>query len=278
MTRMFPLVGCQVGRCNFVLFVLAIFAGLPAHAQDWSQPWTNRCLNFDFATRSITNLCPPPAPRFWTAMAELPDNGGPGHPTIFPSGVAMLDGYECPTAAPCGPTNTILGNDFWVWQGSQNGGWINVTSQYPYRPTPRAGATMALDRSRNEIVLFGGYGIAPGTKVTAYLDDTWVFDFVHGWQGPFYPSPRPEPRYDAAMSFNETGTLQRVILVNGSAPAETQAGGFAWDTWEWIGDSKTWKFDFIIDQPAGRGGARMATVPSIGTILFGGFPRWMAPQ
>jgi hypothetical protein len=131
----------------------------------------------------------------------------------------------CPTQAACAPSLTRFSDDFWIWQGSgslTSQSWLNwsvVTKDQP-RPSPRAGAMMTLDESRNELVLFGGYGIPPGETMARDLDDTWVFTWVNGWQRINVPTPRPAARDDGAMSFTTPFFQDHVLLFGGYAPLD----------------------------------------------------------
>jgi hypothetical protein len=178
---------------------------------------------------------------------------------------------------------TSLAGDFWWWVGEPNLAspekqWVNSHDFYPIdvypnqsRPSPRAGAMMALDRSRSELVLFGGYGIPPNGGIAQDLDDTWVFSWKNGWQGPYRPPLRPPARDDGAMTF--VFQEDHVVLFGGHAPTFTATNGFASDTWSWHGDTRTWvQLTFSTgDAPYPRYGARMTGFEISGNLLFGGF-------
>jgi hypothetical protein len=285
-------------RRGYLALIVVVGCAGSAHGQDWSQAFTNNCLLLNRLTDTVTNTCPPPAPRYFAAMAGLPSGFLPGATTLLSGGVAMFGGAVCPTPAPCDPSMTHLSDDLWVWVGSHSltsQSWVNANLLSPVknmpRPSPRAGAMMALDESRNELVLFGGYGIPPGETAPRDLDDTWVFTWTNGWQQildihGLPPTPRPAARDDGAMSF----TPNRIVLFGGYAPSfmgsvgsgiETLVWhGIANDTWVWHGDTRSWTqvpTTDILDDPFPRYGARLvpfsaaSTDVRSATLLFGGF-------
>jgi hypothetical protein len=64
-------------------------------------------------------------------------------------------------------TNALQRQDMWQWDGRQ---WTEVRMEGP-TPGPRIAHAMAYDRSRERVVLFGGFG-----KDSALLGDTWEWD------------------------------------------------------------------------------------------------------
>ena len=68
------------------------------------------------------------------------------------------------------PNYPSYGNDTWIWEGFN---WIPASPQN--FPTARAGAGMAYDSARAEVVLFGGGGIPWPGGFTGSLNDTWIW-------------------------------------------------------------------------------------------------------
>jgi Galactose oxidase, central domain len=90
-------------------------------------------------------------------------------------------------------------------------------------PPPRAEASIAYDRDRERIVLFGGYRRTAG--VTERLGDTWEWD---GEQWSEVAVDGPTPRNSAAMTYDEL--RHRIVLFGGPGPSN--------ETWEW--DGRRW--------------------------------------
>ena len=105
------------------------------------------------------------------------------------------------------------------------GGWARVASE---GPIARARTALAYDRSRRQVVLFGGVSApsVPGQQQT-FLNDTWV------WQGGTWRKAAglgPRGRYAHAMVFDERAGV--VLLYSGSA---AHRDGPLTDMWQWDG-------------------------------------------
>ena len=163
-------------------------------------------------------------------------------------------------------------NDTWVWQ---NGDWHLLETEHA--PSGRVMHSMAYDRDRDRIVLFGGYDNPNVTEVREPLKDTWEFDGTDWVQvsttGP--DAAKPLLTYDQArhetlmLAVNETnGTLMyrwndesaTWESIGGTLPTCVNEGAIAYqahnqrvlaaggvcttetpvleETWEW--DGSTW--------------------------------------
>ena len=145
--------------------------------------------------------------------------------------------------------NSNVFGDTWKWDGSY---W---TQLHPSgSPSPRRGATLAVDSTRNLAVLFGG---ADNTHV---FGDTWTWN-GSDWQQA-NPTTRPAPREGARMAFDKlTGNL---LLFGG----ETSSGAYA-DTWLWDGSNWTALNPATSPPPRANGGLIYDPV-SGKDVLFGG--------
>jgi hypothetical protein len=131
-------------------------------------------------------------------------------------------------------------------------------------PRDRAWPTMALDRARGEVLLFGGY-----TEVNldpVFLDDTWT------WDGQLWharvPAAIPQARSAPALAYDST--RQRTVLFGGFTTHSyvDGFGGALGDTWEWTGTDWSKR---ATTGPAPRGAASMAWHPMLGaSLLVGG--------
>lgn len=102
-------------------------------------------------------------------------------------------------------------NDTWVWQG---GDWRQIETATA--PPARHFASMAYDRVRDRVILFGGYRFADDKKTILPLYDTWEFDGSN-WREVSAKGPevdKPLTAYDVArnqtilLGINKTfGTL-----------------------------------------------------------------------
>lgn len=119
---------------------------------------------------------------------------------------------------------TVYKSDMWAFDGTN---WTQIT---PASGTPSARGfhSMAYDRARQRIVLFGGLFI--GTS-TIYYGDTWEWDGT-AWSN-VTPINSPPPRAYHTLTYDST--RQRVILYGGFS---FDSGTFG-DTWEWDGESWT---------------------------------------
>lgn len=152
-----------------------------------------------------------PQPRTFAAVAYDERR----HETILFGGNRVLFGKG-------DESDTFLA-DTWRFQNNQ---W---TRSETMGPSPRAEASIAYDRDRGRIVLFGGYRRTGG--VTQRLGDTWEWN---GEQWSEVGVDGPTPRNSAAMTYDEF--RHRIVLFGGPGPSN--------ETWEW--DGRRW-----ISLPAG---------------------------
>jgi len=138
----------------------------------------------------------------------------------------------------------------WAWNGSA---WVE--RQPATHPTPRSAASLAYDRTRREVVLFGGVGSGFESQ-----GDTWTWDGTN-WR-PHDGVVRPGPRGSAAMAWDPAS--QRVVLAGGGTVG---FGQFAYsDAWGW--DGTAWS---VLPDIGSRVRHAMATAPDgAGVVLFGG--------
>ncbi|MEZ4365890.1 MAG: hypothetical protein R2939_06335 [Kofleriaceae bacterium] len=114
-----------------------------------------------------------------------------------------------------GSLSTVL-NDTWLWDGTT---WIDASPATS--PPTRFDATMAYDRVRDQVVLFGGFGAGS-------LGDTW------GWDGTDWTllhaggAGAPAARRNHQMAFDD---LRGTIVLFGSDNGS--------DTWSWNGSAWT---------------------------------------
>ena len=143
--------------------------------------------------------------------------------------------------------------DTWAWR---NGGWSKLHPAHT--PPGRSYPLMALDETRDEVVLFGGLGRSAGD----ILGDTWTWDGNDWTHEPTAISP--PPRYSASMAFDPVSG--QIVLFGGC-----DAGGCDLaDTWTWTGDG--WIELTPAHSPTGRSSAAMVSDRSHDQILlFGGF-------
>ena len=120
-------------------------------------------------------------------------------------------------------TTSALVNDTWAYPGSVTTQWAALTPVN--KPAPRSNAAMALDWTRQRIVLFGGQG------ASGLLGDTWEWDGLT-WTPVTFPAQMalPAARKDAVLVWD--GNAQRLVLQGGNG------GETGNDTWEY--DGKQW--------------------------------------
>jgi cysteine-rich repeat protein len=117
-----------------------------------------------------------------------------------------------------GRNNAGVLGDTWRWDGTT---WTQL--QPATVPPARAGAVIAHDAIRDQIVMFGG-----GTLMTPYgggaLGDTWIWDGADWRQEVITVSPSPRE----GATFVAVPNRRSLVLAGG-----TPAGYL--DTWEWAG-------------------------------------------
>lgn len=132
-------------------------------------------------------------------------------------------------------------------------GWQDQTTTP--MPSARIGATMAYDRVRQKLVLFGG------TTGAMLYNDTWEWSYMTGWVKAA-PSASPPARSGGGMVFDDNPG--RIVLFGG-----TGAAGELDDTWEYNG--ATWTQITANPRPSRRFGHAMAYDPNRDrTVLYGG--------
>lgn len=152
----------------------------------------------------------------------------------------------------------IFYNDTWVWKGGQ---WSQKNPRQS--PQPRLEQAMAYDNIRQQVVMFGGWGISSTNFID--LADTQIWDGV-AWS-PRTPAINPGPRHQAAMAFDEA----RGVMV--------LFGGVKWnsDDWilddTWIWDGTNWLKKNPVNSPPARADARAMVYDAAReeVILFGGY-------
>jgi hypothetical protein len=148
-------------------------------------------------------------------------------------------------------------NDLWLTDGSQ---WLELYT--PHRPPERSNSSLVYDKDRQEAVLFGGASNVSG--LTAYLDDTWIFNGKDWMEQSTQVSPSPR----AAASMVYDPDHQHIYLFGGSYSLDKDIWKYN-DTWAW--DGSTWEQVQAINQPSIRDNAAMAYDPvHQNVLLFGG--------
>jgi hypothetical protein len=128
-------------------------------------------------------------------------------------------------------------------------------------PRARSGHALAVDTTRNKLVLFGG--AAGGVE----LDDLWEWDLAAGGWTDRTPSPRaaawPEARSGHAMAFDsQRGRMVVYGTSNGQGSGET---------WEWDPVAGSWVDRAPNASPLRRSGSTMVFEPASDImVLFGG--------
>lgn len=170
-----------------------------------------------------------------------------GQPLLFAAAVAGFD--------PVSQRPLLFGmvagggTETWAWNGSS---WVHLSPTHS--PDGREGASMAMDGSRGQLMMFGGRNPKRGS-----LNETWVWDGID-WHA-LSPATSPPVRFRAAL-----GSLaaKRLVILWGGVGG--QAGpGILGDVWQWDGTNWT--------QLASSLGARSdgaAIDAGSGVIFFGG--------
>jgi hypothetical protein len=104
--------------------------------------------------------------------------------------------------------------------------------------TPRAGASLAFDEARGEMVLFGG------STQRGIVNETWTWDGKSWTQ--HHPAVVPPARQEAAMAYDQA--RQRTVLYGGVGNATTGKGMVQLnDTWTW--DGQSWREEHPTVEP-----------------------------
>jgi hypothetical protein len=120
----------------------------------------------------------------------------------------------------------------------------------------RAGAALAYDAARRQVVLFGGYD---GSKDFA---DTWLWDGDR-W-GEAQPVVSPPARQGAAMAYDPT--TKELVLFGGVVPRSHQTTLALDDTWTWNGS--TWTQRHPAHEPPWSSGLAMSYDPRSKSVLL----------
>lgn len=163
--------------------------------------------------------------------------------------VVLFGGRKSPGIIP-GATY----RDTWEYDGID---WINKSTSQS--PSARYYTSMAYDKNRGVIVLFGGY------DGNGRLDDTWEYNGMT-WKE-LTPNISPSARWRHAVVYDE---LRKVTVLFGGATRENMYGEN--DTWEYNGS--TWVKITTNHSPAARTYHSMTydNVRNV-TILLGGVGR-----
>ena len=133
-------------------------------------------------------------------------------------GVILFGGYGA----------LIRRSDTWLFDGYR---WINVTPEASDpNPAARDGHSMAYDRGRDRVVLFGGQG-------TSFLQDTWEWDPpTKSWEEITPSGEVPDIRHLHAMAYDSS--RGQVLLVGGDW-VENNVHHHMQDIWAWDGGNWT---------------------------------------
>ena len=114
-------------------------------------------------------------------------------------------------------------SDTWVWDGST---WAKKTPPNPANsPSLRIWESMAYDKARGQVILFGGYDLG-GTL----FDDTWAWDgTIWTNKTPSNSANSPPALLNSAMAFD--AGRDQIVVFGGSI----NSVGFTNGTWLWPG-------------------------------------------
>ena len=190
-----------------------LFGGFSGNVLTVCTPPLGDTWLWDGATGTWTQASPAtsPAPRYNASMAY---DGATGTVVMF-GGVVLGGGVST-----CGSS----ADDTWVWDGATRT-WTQVTPAVS--PPARANATMAYDKARRKVVLYGGSGVG-GAQDTA----TWLWDgATRTWTAaPADSTPGGALRL-AAMDYHLPS--QKTVLFGGVRPGSTFTLNES--TWTWNG-------------------------------------------
>jgi hypothetical protein len=168
-----------------------------------------------------------------------------------------------------GPSTMRFG-DTWIWSGGPS--WSSVTPAQS--PSERYEYAMTTIPSRNEVILFGGFGGPPINSPT-FLADTWIFNGAPNpptWTPQNAACPNvPEARRGAAIAFYDHPVNQndRVFLFGGS-----DATTWYDDLWSWTPGGSCWtpilRQNSTTPWPSPRRNAVMVFDPDRGRVLLYG--------
>lgn len=154
----------------------------------------------------------------WQAIADIAPRDHHALVETTDGGVLMFGGIPAQRSAAW-PAETFELRD---------NAWVSVATE---GPAGRGRLGLALDRQRNEIVLFGGVGAVPaGSREQPFFGDTWIWN-GRSWRKAADTGPRR--RYAHGMVFDEK---RGVVLMYCGAAAHK--GAPLTDMWQW--DGKQW--------------------------------------
>jgi hypothetical protein len=146
----------------------------------------------------------------WAQLAKT------GPPFLFGGQVAGFD--------PIGRKPLLFGmannntSQTWAWSGSN---WSQLSPVHS--PDGRESASLALDASRNALLLFGGVSLSRGP-----LNDTW------GWNGSdwtqYFPASSPQARFRASMA---SWSARHLVILWGGVEQGPTGDAWAWDGATW---------------------------------------------
>ena len=156
----------------------------------------------------------------WTQMADVSVEGRDHHAMTYDSGRGRAVLFGGGVRVPGKPYQ--FRDDTWEWDGVA---WRQAATQ---GPGARGLASMTYDRTRKQVVLFGGLGAPKGPDVPRpYFNDTWL------WNGSIWrevaAAGPPPPRFGAAMAYD--AARNRTVLYGGRRDDKS--------IWEW--DGRRWE-------------------------------------
>ncbi len=154
----------------------------------------------------------------WNALGDIAARDHHALVETKDGGVLLFGGIPAQRSAPW-PVETMELRD---------ADWVQVATE---GPAGRARLGLAFDRTRNEVVLFGGVGAAPAnSREQPFFGDTWIWNGKE-WRKASDTGPRG--RYAHGMTYDEK---RGVVLVYSGAAAHKNAP--LTDMWQW--DGRQW--------------------------------------
>ncbi len=149
-------------------------------------------------------------------------------------------------------------NDTWEWDGTSK----TWKEKFPAHSPSTRSATLAYDKTSDQVVLFGG-----NSTPFALYGDTWTYDGVDWTQQ--QPTTMPPARTDNALVFDPD--LGKVVMFGGLAgPCEDCGEPRLNDTWLW--DGSNWAQEQTSLSPSARSGSAFDYDETVnGMLLFGGW-------
>jgi len=154
-------------------------------------------------------------------------------------------------------------NDTWTYNLSIDQ-WVNM--EPANAPSQRSSFSMAFDRLRGEVVLFGGEsGNMNASIIPMNLQsDTWTYNLTTNIWTNKTPINAPTPRYGSAMVYNTKNG--EMILFGGR-----DASGEQNDTWTYNLTTNKWTKKSPVDAPSPRSYHGMTFIETSGeAFLYGG--------